>query len=338
MTRLIYSKQEIEAERDYAVPHIECGLKLHGGFDTEGNYIVPRSKYRFEAVKNWMDQLESNGTELVAATTELLTEPNFPNVEQQIFLVKNGIEQPLWDSLTIAGLIEGRGRLLAEFEAPDFQPIIVEDISGTALAHMNKGLLTSHGWDEGGRLETGLGGHEVMWFAVRDLIFGKDKYPIPTAPTSIARESTDREMAQLPPEHEMIVSLLMNVLMVEVRAERVFSFYEDVIGDESLFVDRRAEAKHAIKLVNRIRIDEAVHVDWLRTAVTEFRSSTIKTVTGEQVSGASIMDPVWEKMIRWHAVDVHTANLENNVQALDEKILAAPNGADIIDEFKQLAA
>ena len=50
------------------------------------------------------------------------------------------------------------------------------------------------------------------------------------------------------------------------------------------------------------------------------------------------MGPVWEKMIRWHAVDVHAANLENNVQALYTKILAEPNGAAIIDEFKQLAA
>ena len=33
MSKLEYSKQEIEAEHDYQTLHVECGQKLHGGFD-----------------------------------------------------------------------------------------------------------------------------------------------------------------------------------------------------------------------------------------------------------------------------------------------------------------
>ena len=177
-----------------------------------------------------------------------------------------------------------------------------------------------------------------MWFAARDLIFGKDKYPLAEPPASIGREKTEREMEQLPMEHEMLISFLMNLLMIEVRAERAFSFYEDVIGKEMVFADRRVDAEKAIELVNRIRRDEAIHVGWLRCAISEFRNSTIKTVSGELVNGASILDPVWQKMVHWHAVEMHEANREANVNGLKEKILAAPNGVGLVEEFNSLAA
>ena len=338
MSRVIFSKDELEAECDYAVPHIECGQKLHGGFDADGNYVSPRTKYRWEAVNAWTDQLKAKNVEVIEATTALLTEPNFPNIEQQIFLLRNGVEQPFWDSLTITGLIEARGKALAEFNPPDFQQIIVEDISGTALGHMHKGLMTSHGWDEGGREGSGLGGHDIMWFATRDLIFGKDKFPIATPPASIGREKNEREMEQLPLEHEMLVSFLMNLLMIEVRAEKAFRFYESVIGSAEVFTDKRAEAAHAVELVNRIRMDENIHVAWLRAAISEFRSFTIKTVSGETVSGASILDPVWEKMVHWHSIVMHETNRENNRREMEKKILATPNGAGLINDFNNLAA
>ena len=338
MSQLIYSKAELEAESDYAQPHVECDIRLHGGFDEAGSYVSPRTKNRWRAVEAWTGQLQAKQIKLVEANTSLLAVPNYPNVEQQIFLLKNGVEQPFWDSLTITGLIEARGKALAEFEPPDFQKIIVEDISATALGHMNKGLMTSHGWDEGGRPGSGLGGHDLMWFAVRDLIFGKDKFPIPVPPENIGRNKDQREMLELPAEYEMLVAFLMNILMIEVRAERAFSFYEDVIGNQTLFVDRRPAAEKAVDLVNRIRMDEAIHVAWLRAAVSEFRASTVRTVSGAEVNGATILDPVWQKMVHWHSVEMHEANRENNLREMKTKILAAPGGEELIEEFNSLAA
>ena len=128
MGRLKYSKDELEAESDYAAPHLESGLKLHGGFDVDGTYVSPRTKYRWQAITAWTEQLASNHVELVEATTSLLIEPNFPSVAQQVFLLKNGVGQPFWDSLTITGLIEARGKALAEFDPPDFQKVIVEEL------------------------------------------------------------------------------------------------------------------------------------------------------------------------------------------------------------------
>ena len=141
---------------------------------------------------------------------------------------------------------------------------------------MNKGLLTTRGWDEGGIPDSGIGGHDTMWFVARDLVFGKEKFPIPEAPTSIGREKNGREMLTLPEKREMLISFLMNLLMIEVRAERAFDFYERVIQSAETFIDKPTEAAHAIDLINRIRLDESVHVAWLRTAISEFRSFTIK--------------------------------------------------------------
>ena len=46
----------------------------------------------------------------------------------------------------------------------------------SACGHLNLGLLYAHGMDEGGdpeHPEAG-GAHDAMWFAARDLVFGKD--------------------------------------------------------------------------------------------------------------------------------------------------------------------
>lgn len=338
MSKVVYSTEELEAEHDYSTPHVECGLKLHGGFDENGQYLSPRTKHRWQAVNAWHAQLEARGVPIVEATTELLTEPNYPNIEQQIFLLKHGIEQSFWDSLTITGLIEARGKALAEFVAPEFQGIIEEDISGTAFGHMNKGLLTSHGWDEGGNPATDIGGHDVMWYVTRDLVFGKDKYPIPEAPVSIGREKEEREMLQLPMEHEALIAFLMNLLMIEVRAERAFHFYEHVIRSPETFTDRPRESVHAVELIDRIRADESVHVAWLRAAISEFRSSTIRTVDGDRVPGSEIIDPVWQKMVHWHAIEMHEVNRPTAMAAMKKTVLAQDNGASLFEEFESLAA
>ncbi|MCZ6503678.1 MAG: hypothetical protein O6945_14335 [Gammaproteobacteria bacterium] len=335
--KLTYTREEIEAEHEYATPHIECGVKLHGGFSEDGTYVSPRTRNRWQAINNWQRHLKDRGAEIVEATGDLLTEPNFPNIAQQVWLLKNGIEQGFWNSLTVTGLIEARGKALADVTAPDFQKIIVEDISETSLAHMNKGLLRAHGWDEGGD-DTDTGGHDVMWFAVRDLVFGKDKYPIPEPPASIGREKKEREMERIPPEYEGLISFLMNLLMIEVRAERAFDFYEKVLGNEEVFTDRRKEAAHATVLVNRIRQDESVHVAWLLSAISEFRSFTIKTVSGEEVNGAEILDPVWGRMVYWHAVEMHETNRPINTELVKKTILATENGEAIFEQFEALAA
>lgn len=301
--RLSYSRDELIASHPFARPHEAAGYALHGGFDGRGDYVSPRVLHRWPAVKAWSEALTARGFPLLEAETTLLKYPNFPNVDQQRLLLENGLGQSFWNSLTTTGVIEARGRNLALFDAPDLQSIVVENISETACGHLAKGLFEAHGWDEGGgdARTPNLGAHDAMWFAVRDTVFGADAYPIPEVPESISRpEAATRELPQLAPQFEALIKMMMNVLLIEVRAESFFAFCCQVLRDPANFRDRRDAAEQAARIVERIRQDEQIHVGYLRAALSEMRSFTFKTADGGRISGATFLDPLWAQMVDWH--------------------------------------
>ncbi|HEY1708230.1 MAG TPA: hypothetical protein VGG10_08180 [Rhizomicrobium sp.] len=336
MTKLSYTREEILADHDYARPQIEAGYRLHGGFDASGQYISPRTRIRWPAVKAWQDQLAQRGAPIIDASRKLLKRGPYPTADQQKFLLGNGFGETLWNSLTITGVIEARGAMLAQAVAPDFQDIVVEDISNTCLGHLNKGMLAAHGWDEGGTKAQGIGGHDDMWFAVRDALFGKNKYPLPEVPPSIGRPESGRRIPQVPQLHEEWILLLMNVLMIEVKAESFFSFCQAVMCDPDNFRDRREAAKYAAEIVERIRTDEAVHVAYLATVISELRSFTIRTVDGAIVAGASIIDPVWDQMIEWHSVTNANFQHDQSRDNIHQRLKKQPNGPALAAHFDSL--
>ena len=346
-TQLRYSREELMASHAYAKPHVEAGYTLHGGFTEGGEYVSPRTLHRWPAVRAWGEVLQARGWPLIDATGKLLEREGYPTFAQQKLLLKEGFGQSLWNSLTITGIIEKRGQVLCDVTAPDMQKIIVEDIADTATGHLNAGLLHAHGMDEGGDPATpDLGAHDAMWFASRDLVFGKGAYPIPTPPDSISRPVEDREMPDLPPEYEQMIKLLMNVLMIEIRAESFFAHCCRIFRDPDLFADRRADAELAATMIERIRTDEAIHVGYLQAVMSELRSFTIRTVDGRQVPGASIIDPVWAKMVEWHGMLEREAAATRNRAELERQILAARGEAgrellarlDALDDGAAVAA
>lgn len=336
MTKLTYTRDELMADHDYAQLQVEAGYRLHGGFDADGNYISPRTLNRWPAVQAWQGELKRRGADVIDASTRLLKRGPYPTVEQQKFLLGRGFGETLWNSLTITGVIEARGGMLAQAIAPDFQSIVVEDIGATCLGHLNKGLLAAHGYDEGGTKDKGIGGHDDMWFAVRDALFGKNAFPLPEVPASIARPETGRRMPQIPKEYEEWILLLMNVLMIEVKAESFFSFCQGIMRDPANFADRRPAADHAADLVERIRTDEAIHVAYLATVISELRSFTIKTVDGRKVPGSEIIDPVWNQMIEWHAVTNANFARTQSRDAILARLRNKPNGAALASAFDAL--
>ena len=336
MAKRHYSTEEIMAEHVYAKPHLEAGYRLHGGFDGNGHYVSPRTLNRWPAIQAWSDALKASGHDLVDASHTLLARGHFPTNQQQNFLLAQGFGQSLWNSLTVTGVIEARGKRLAEATAPDFQAIVVEDISGTATGHLNKGLLVAHGLDEGGNAARGEGGHDAMWFAVRDLLFGANAYPDPEIPENLSRPELGRLMPQIPAEYEDWILLLMNVLMIEVRAENFFSFCTTVMRDPSNFCDRRPAALHAAELVDRIRQDEASHVGYLTAVISELRSFTFRTSGGGTVSGLAMIDPVWRGMVHWHAVANFEFAREQTRNALILALSKKPNGAELVRRFDEL--
>jgi hypothetical protein len=336
MTKLLYTTEEILADHPYALPHEEAGYRLHGGFDGNGRYISPRTLHRWPAIRAWQESLKARGGYLGDSSKALMAGGNFPNVAQQNLLLSLGLGETLWNALTVTGVFEARGKRLAEATAPDFQDVVVEDISHTATGHLNKGLLRAHGFDEGGDDTRGEGGHDAMWFAVRDLLFGKNAYRDPVIPESLSRPDLGRLMPQLPKDHEDWILLLMNVLMIEVRAEHFFQFCTAVMRDPANFQDRREAALHAADLVDRIRQDEAPHVGYLTAVVSELRGFTFNSVDGGTVTGMQMIDPIWRGMVHWHAVTNSDYGREQTRIELVTRLEALPNGKDLVRRFDAL--
>ncbi len=338
MNQLVYTEEELYAEHDYAIPHERDGVRLHGGFDAQGRYVPPRSLGRGRAMAAWTAALRERGGDLFDADASvLLNGPRMPNVAQQTLLLKAGVGRPFWNSLTVTGKIEGRGRVLAETAFPDLQEILVEDVSGMALGHLNKGLLAMHGIDEGGEPDKGIGGHDVMWFVARDLAYGRDAYPDVEPPENIARpEAGQRLMPELPPEYEGMLSLLMNLLLIEFRAEIGFASTQEILRNPELFSARRAEAGEAADIVGRIREDERIHVESLRLYLGELRELTLKTVEGGTVLGAELIDRFWDGLVRWATVEQPALVADNQYQALRPVILEHPDGERLLAEFNAL--
>jgi hypothetical protein len=336
MAKLTYTRDELMADDAYARPQMEAGYRLHGGFDATGTYVSPRTRIRWPAVHAWQDALKTRAVPLIDATVQLLKRGPYPTIDQQRFLLGHGFGETLWNSLTITGIIEARGGMLAQAVAPDFQKIVVEDLSGTCLGHLNKGLLAAHGYDEGGTKSEGIGGHDDMWFAVRDALFGKNAFPIPKVPESIGRPETGRRLPMLPKEHEEWILLLMNVLMIEIKAENFFAFCQAVMHDPANFQDRREAALHAAEIVERIRTDEAIHVAYLQTVISELRSFTIRTTEGNTLPGKAIIDPVWDAMIDWHTVTQAEFGRTQSRDQILERLKSKPNGPLLAAQFDSL--
>src|SRR5690606_20600044 len=139
--------------------------------------------------------------------------------------------------------------------------------------------------------------------AIRDLLFGKNAYPLPEVPASIARPDSERLAPALPLPYEQLLSLLMNVLMIEVRAELAFDFVQQLLADPELFTDRRAEARLAHELVDCIRADESFHAAYLQLVLAEMRGFSFRAVHGGLVPGAEVFEPMWATLLHWDAVE-----------------------------------
>ena len=235
------------------------------------------------------------------ADASLLAGIRFPSLQQQKLLLQEGLGQTFWNNLTITGMIEARGRLLAEITFPDFQKVTDTDLSTWALGHL-PALLVAHGIDEGGEPDRGIGGHDEMWFALRDLAFGPTEYPMPIVPENIARPESERAIPALAEAYERTIEFLLNLLMIEFRAEIGFERSERLLRDPDLFQERRTGAAEAADVVDRIRTDERIHVTSLRLYLGELRALDLRTEDGT-VSGAEVVDTLWRRIVHWATVE-----------------------------------
>lgn len=338
MSRLTYTEAELLTDHEYAQDHVVLGERLHGGFLADGSYQPPRALVREVALDAWEAALRERGGAPFGATADLLDGLRMPTAEQQLVLLRNGLGQSFWNSLTIIGKIEARGRLLAEMTFPDLQSVIAEDISEMAIGHLDKGLLLAHGLDEGGMPAEGIGGHDAMWFAARDLAFGPGAYPDVEPPENIGREDAGtRRVPEVPPEIEGMVSFLANLLIIEFRAELGFADSQQILRTPDVFTDRRADAELAAEIVERIRIDEAIHVRSLNIYLGEMRSVSFRTLDGGTVSGAELIDRFWSGLVDWATVQQPKLAAAQQQKVLHDRIAEHTEAERVLAAFEAAA-
>ena len=338
MAELVYSREQLLTDHPYARPHEEIGYALHGGYLEDGSYHSPKCLFREPAVNAWQEQLTARDWPLIDASQEMLKRATFPNLDQMVLLLKHGMGAPFWNGLTITGVTEARGKALCEFDPPNWQDVIVEDISETCTGHLHKGLMYAHGADEGGDPDIPeKGAHDAMWFAARDMVFGKAAYPIPEVPDIVSRPQEGPLFPMLPETNSGVLAILMNVLMIELRTEAFFAFCCSMFRHPETFLDVKDKAELAAKIVERIRIDEGIHVGYLVTTISEMRSFTFKLNDGSTKAGHEIIDPIWASLVEWHGVTVFEESEKRSYEDLKSKILAHENGEALLAEFDKLA-
>ena len=332
--QLTYAAADLMQDHPDLQPHVILGQRVHGGFDASGTYRPPRAFVREPALDAWAHALVERGGEVFPADSSLLAGVRVVGVDQQRVLLRNGLGRWFWDQLTVTGKIEARGRLLADVEFPDLQPVIVDDISEMAIGHLGRGLLVAHGIDEGGQPDIGIGGHDVMWFLARDLAFGEEIHPDVEPPENIGRpDAGTRYMPELPQGIEGLISLLANLLIIEFRAELGFAETQAILRSPDVFVDRRDEAELAAEIIERIRTDELIHVRSLCVYLGELRSVTFRTDDGGTVSGRELIDRFWDGMVHWATVDQPALNAERVRAEVEAYIDTHPDAARVRSEF-----
>ncbi|HEX4906388.1 MAG TPA: hypothetical protein VFU93_13110, partial [Acidimicrobiales bacterium] len=218
-----FTEQELLLDAPVAEPLIAGGVRCHGGFDEQGEYVSPRMRFRGPGIVAWQEKhREEFGNEPMDIPLDTWPK-HFPTVEQARYLIQQGVPEPLSATLTRIGTVEGFGANIRLLQPGDMQKHFDESIKGTAIDHLGRGLFEAHGRDEAGWEKEA--GHKDMWFAARDVAFEGRQVDI-DIDAMLARMGfggPQSEFVRVLPDDidvnlEVIASLMTRVLFIEISA------------------------------------------------------------------------------------------------------------------------
>jgi hypothetical protein len=347
--QLEWTEAELLATDEIVEPLVAAGVRCHGGFGADGQYRSPRTRFRTPAIDAWQQHhREQWGTELL--DTPLSTWPEtYPNVSQAKFLIREGVREPIVTTLTRIGTVEGFGAMIRYATVGDPQPFFVEDVAGTALAHLQRGLFEAHARDEAGFGDEA--GHKQMWFAARDVAFDHPVTEDETAemlkrlglaggggapdPAEIQRRALEaRVFDDLDLGLEMLVQRMINILLIEISAFHTFVWAETVLSDPELV----AGDGEAARIVSYIRQDESPHVEYLKTALSEMRERTFIGESGRRYPGSEIVGTLWERGLAESLGVRRDQGLAITVREVERALAGNPRRDDLLEEFHQVGS
>jgi hypothetical protein len=328
-------------------PLVLAGYRCHGGFDADGTYRSPRTRFRVPAIEAWQrNHREQFGTELLDVPLE--TWPStYPSVAQSRFLLEQGVREPVIMALTRIGTVEGFGAMIRHAAVPDRQQFFADSIGGTAIEHLDRGLFEAHARDEAGWDEEA--GHQHMWFAVRDLAFEHPVTddqtaemlqrmgiatggPAPSPAEVRERVLAARQLDDLDPAFEAMIRRMIGILLIEISAHHVFAWAEELLADPDLV----AGDGDGARLVSYIRQDEAPHVAYLATALTEMRDRTFVGDSGRHIPGTEVIGPLWERGLEESLGAGRDRNRQLRIREVEDAVDGHPRRDDILEGFHAL--
>jgi hypothetical protein len=331
LDRLEFSEEEILSNLAYEEPLHAGKVRCHGGFIGQ-RYVSPRTAFRAPAIRAWQKRLRDEGHPLVDVPRDCIP-PHYPNYPQAKLLLLEGIRDPIVRALTIISIVEGFGAMIRDVPLPDFGKGVKEDIAGTALDHLGRGLMEAHARDEAGHRDQG--GHKQMWEAARDLGFDHPEVPgdvLMRMMTAGRRPQRQALFPDLVPRMEQLVTAMANVMVIEIFAEDVFAWGEQLLGDPEVSV----RPKEAAEMVRHIRSDEKPHVEYLRTALSELRCRTLLTSDGREIGGSEVIDRIFEHQLRGIASTRPKEARERVWTEIRELLAERPQATHIIRRFEDL--
>jgi hypothetical protein len=259
------------------------------------------------------------------------------------------VPEPIIATLTRIGTVEGFGSMLRYSLVPDLQRHFDEDIEGTAIAHLDRGLVEAHARDEAGFGDQA--GHNLMWFAARDLAF---EHPVTedqtllmlermglagkggTPPDLVAIRAQAMAHRTLPDDIdfdlESLIERMARLLMIEISAFHTFRWAEAVLSDTELVAGDGEPAR----IVSYIRADETPHVEYIKTVLTEMRDRTFVGEGGTRHDGRPLMESIWDRVVAEQrgarATEVRDLVLNEIRHAVDRR----GDAADLMAEFDSL--
>jgi hypothetical protein len=344
--QLTYDADELLADHPDLEPLIAGGRRCHGGFDDTGAYVSPRTLYRVPAIRAWQDHHRATfGTELLDLAVESFP-GHYPNVAQAKLLLRHGVTEPIVSTLTRIGTVEGFGSFLRYSTVPDLQANFVEDIEGTAMAHLDRGLIEAHARDEAGFGDEA--GHNLMWFAARDIAFEHPFTEDQTAlmlermgisgpggamPDLAAARVAAMAMRRFPDDIdfdlEALIDRLVRLLLIEIAAFHAFAWAEEVLGDAELC----AGEGEAARIVSYIRTDETPHVEYIKTVLTEMRDRTFVGESGRRYPGTELIGMAWDAAVAEQRGARRHEVLELSWREVCRAVSASRHGDDLLEEF-----
>jgi hypothetical protein len=116
---------------------------------------------------------------------------------------------------------------------------------------------------------------------------------------------------------------MVNVLAIEVFARSTFAWAEEVLSDPAV----SDEPKEATDLVRFIRSDEAPHVEYLRTALSEITARTLYGADGSEYSGREVVAALMDRTLR----AMIGQRQSERIRQLHDMIRGTANGPDVED-------